>query len=196
MSEVIEAVEVDVPVRQVYDQWTRFESFPEFMGGVERITQQDDTHSLWEVSVGGQHREFEAVVTEQVPDERIAWKSVDGVSHAGVVTFHRIGPQRTRVTLQLHTAPEGVVEQLGDKLGVVKARVKSDMKHFREFIESHGGPAQGGWRGEVAPGHGEVRPDGGGDAIRPSAAPKPGPGTFGAPGGPDAPGAGGRGPAV
>ncbi|TDQ46351.1 SRPBCC family protein [Actinorugispora endophytica] len=159
MSEVIEAVEVDVPVRQVYDQWTRFETFPRFMEGVERVEQRDDTHTFWQVSMGGQKREFEAVITEQIPDERIAWKSVDGTTHSGVVTFHRLDPSHTRVTLQMVTAPEGMVEKLGDKLGVVKSRAKGDMKRFKEFIEERGAAPEGGWRGEVRPGRGEVRGD-------------------------------------
>ncbi len=159
MSQVIETVEVNVPVQAAYDQWTRFETFPQFMEGVERIEQRDDTHTHWEISIGGQRREFDAVITEQIPDERVAWKSVDGTTHAGVVTFHRLDPQHTRVTLQMDTAPEGMVEKLGDKLGVVKTRVKGDLKRFKEFIEKRGAPPEGGWRGEVRPGQGKVAED-------------------------------------
>ncbi|KUP97497.1 SRPBCC family protein [Thermobifida cellulosilytica] len=159
MSQVIETVEVNVPVQAAYDQWTRFETFPRFMEGVELVEQRDDTHTHWQISIGGRHREFDAVITEQIPDERVAWKSEDGTTHAGVVTFHRIAPQRTRVTLQMDTAPEGVVEKLGDKLGLVKARVKGDLRRFKEFIEKQGAPPEGGWRGEVRPGRGKVAGD-------------------------------------
>ena len=148
MSEAIEAIEVDVPVRTAYDQWTQFEDFPHFMEGVKDIVQRDDAHLTWTIEIAGQKREFDAEITEQVPDERVAWRTTDGTTHAGVVTFHRIGDSRTRVTLQLTTVPEGAVEQLGDKLGLVKSRVKGDMKRFKEFIESRRLPT-GAWRGEV-----------------------------------------------
>ncbi|WP_067973898.1 SRPBCC family protein [Nocardiopsis trehalosi] len=148
MSEAIEAIEVDVPVRTAYDQWTQFEDFPHFMEGVKDVVQRDDTHLTWTIEIAGQKREFDAEITEQVPDERVAWRTTDGTTHAGVVTFHRIGDTRTRVTLQLTTVPEGAVEKLGDKLGLVKSRVKGDMKRFKEFIESRRLPT-GAWRGEV-----------------------------------------------
>ncbi|GAA3739566.1 putative membrane protein [Spinactinospora alkalitolerans] len=148
VSEVIETVEVNVPVRTAYDQWTQFERFPEFMEGVSRVHQRDDTHTSWVIDIGGRRREFDAVVTEQIADERIAWRSTDGATHAGVVTFHKIEPERARVTLQLNAVPEGVVEQLGDKLGLVKQRAKGDMQRFARFVESRGA-ATGGYRGEV-----------------------------------------------
>ncbi|WP_017572605.1 SRPBCC family protein [Nocardiopsis halotolerans] len=135
MSEVIEAVEVDVPVAAAYAQWTRFEEFPAFMEGVDKVVRTGEDHMVWTIEVGGQKREFEAVVTEQVPGERIAWRTTDGVTHAGVVTFHHLSDTRSRITLQLQTVPEGVVEQLGDKLGLVKARAKGDMKRFKAFVE-------------------------------------------------------------
>ncbi len=150
MSSVIETVDVEVPVRTAYNQWTQFEEFPRFMEGVERIEQVDDTLTHWKISIGGVTREFDAKITEQHPDERVAWKSVDGTDHAGVVTFHRLDDSHTRVTLQLDTAPEGIVEQLGDKLGLVKRRAKGDMERFKEFIESRG-VEDGGYRGDVDP---------------------------------------------
>ncbi|WP_047869081.1 SRPBCC family protein [Nocardiopsis sp. RV163] len=138
MSEIIETVEVDVPVTAAYAQWTRFEEFPSFMEGVDKVVRTGDGHMLWTIEIGGQKREFEAVVTEQVPGERIAWKTTDGTTHAGVVTFHRLSETSSRITLQLKTVPEGVVEQLGDKLGLVKTRAKGDMKRFKAFVEPGG----------------------------------------------------------
>lgn len=138
MSDVIETVEVAVPVRTAYNQWTQFEEFPRFMEGVESITQVSDTLTHWKIKIGGIEREFDAEITEQHPDERVAWHSVGGTDHAGVVTFHRLGDDLTRVTLQLDTTPEGLVENLGDKLGLVKHRAKGDMARFKEYIESRG----------------------------------------------------------
>lgn len=149
MSEVIETIDVDVPVRTAYDQWTQFEDFPHFMEGVITIVQHGDKRLTWVIDVAGQRREFDAEVIEQLPDERIAWRTIDGVTHAGVVTFHRLDDSSSRVTLQMHTVPEGMVEKLGDKLGLVKSRVKNDMRRFKEFIESRRTPT-GAWRGEVS----------------------------------------------
>jgi uncharacterized membrane protein len=148
MSQILESVEVEVPVRTAYDQWTQFETFPKFMEGVQEIEQKDDKNLHWVIQVGGVKREFDAEITEQEPDQRIAWKSTDGTTHAGVVTFHKLDDEKSRVTLQLETVPEGVVEQLGDKLGLVKRRARGDMDRFKEFIESRG-QETGAWRGEV-----------------------------------------------
>ena len=148
MSDVIETVEVAVPVRTAYNQWTQFEEFPRFMEGVEQITQVSDTMTHWKIKIGGVEREFDAEITEQHPDERVAWHSVGGTDHAGVVTFHRLADDLTRVTLQLDTAPEGLVENLGDKLGLVKHRAKGDMERFKEFIESRG-TETGAYRDDV-----------------------------------------------
>jgi len=138
MSDVIETIDVAVPVHTAYNQWTQFEEFPKFMDGVEEIRQVSDTLTHWKIKVGGVEREFDAEITEQHPDERVAWHSVGGTDHAGVVTFHRLDDVTTRVTLQLDTAPEGVVETLGDKVGLVKHRAKGDMKRFKEYIEARG----------------------------------------------------------
>jgi uncharacterized membrane protein len=153
MSTTMESVDVAVPVSTAYNQWTQFESFPQFMEGVERIDQLDDTHLHWVTRVGGATREFDATITEQHPDERIAWQSDSGPRHAGVVTFHRLDDTTTRVTAQLDIDPEGFVEAAGDKLGVLDRRVKGDMKRFKEFLEERG-TETGGWRGNVQPGAG------------------------------------------
>jgi uncharacterized membrane protein len=148
VSNVTESIDVKVPVRTAYDQWTQFETFPQFMEGVERIDQITDTKTHWVTKIGGVEREFDADITEQHPDERVAWKSTTGPDQAGVVTFHRLSNDTTRVTVQLDYEPEGVVENVGDKLGIVKRRVTSDLERFKQFIESRGAET-GGWRGEV-----------------------------------------------
>ena len=148
MSTIEQSIDVNVPVRPVYNQWTQFEEFPKFMEGVEYVKQLDDTRLEWAAEIAGQRREWEAKITEQIPDERVAWASVGGSGHAGVVTFHRIDDNTTRVMLQMEFEPEGLVEKAGDALGVVKSRVKGDLGRFKEFIESRGRET-GAWRGEV-----------------------------------------------
>ncbi|MCQ0025531.1 SRPBCC family protein [Streptomyces somaliensis DSM 40738] len=149
MSQVEESITVDVPVRTAYNQWTQFESFPEFMGGVERIEQLTDTLTRWTTKVDGVERSFDAEITEQIPDERVAWTTVGGdAKQAGVVTFHRIDDTTTKVMLQMDFEPEGLVETVGDKLGFVKRQVTGDLERFKSFIESRG-TETGAWRGEV-----------------------------------------------
>jgi uncharacterized membrane protein len=148
MSEIIETVDVNVPVRTAYDQWTQFESFPMFMEGVEKVEQLDDTTLRWTAEIAGQKRTWKAKITEQAPDQRIAWTSIDGAKNAGVVTFHRLDDSKTRVTLQLDVDPEGPVENIGDALGFVQRRAKGDMERFKEFIESRG-TETGAWRGTL-----------------------------------------------
>ena len=149
MAEIIETIDVNVPVRTAYNQWTQFESFPRFMEGVKSVRQLDDTTVEWNAEIAGREKRWNAKITEQMPDERIAWTAVDGAHNAGVVTFHRLGEGQTRVTLQLDVDPEGPVENAGTALGVVQRRVKGDMERFKEFIESRGSET-GAWRGEVA----------------------------------------------
>ncbi|MGZ4596091.1 MAG: SRPBCC family protein [Actinomycetes bacterium] len=149
MSTIEQSIEVAVPVTTAYNQWTQFESFPRFMEGVERVDQVSDTLTHWVTKISGVSREFDAKITEQHPDERVAWASVDGPSQAGVVTFHTLTPDTTKVMLQLDFEPEGITEQAGDKLGLVKHRVKGDLERFKDFIESR--PAESGqWRGDVS----------------------------------------------
>ena len=148
MSTIEESIDVNVDVRTAYNQWTQFEDFPQFMEGVEKITQLDDTRTHWVTEIAGVRREFDAEITEQEPDQRIAWTSTEQPKQAGVVTFHRIADNQTRVMLQLDFDPEGLVEKAGDALGIVSSRTKSDMKRFKDFIESRG-TETGAWRGEV-----------------------------------------------
>ena len=149
MAQVQESVDVNVPVRTAYNQWTQFESFPNFMEGVESVTQIDATHNHWVTKVGGVTREFDTEITEQNPDERIAWKAVGGdTGHAGVVTFHRLGDDQTRVMIQIDWQPSDLVEKAGAAVGVDDHRVKADAKRFKEFVESRG-TETGAWRGSV-----------------------------------------------
>ena len=148
MSEIIEAVDVEVPLRTAYDQWTQFETFPKFMEGVKSVRQLDDRTLEWVAEVAGKEKTWEAKITEQEPDQRIAWTATEGAHNAGVVTFHRLAEGRTRVTLQLDADPEGPIENIGDALGFLQRRVKGDMERFKEFIEARG-VETGGWRGEV-----------------------------------------------
>ena len=148
MSKILEAIDVEVPVRTAYDQWTQFETFPKFMEGVKSVRQLDDQTVHWVAEVAGKQKEWNARITEQTPDERIAWTAIDGAHNAGVVTFHRIDDGRSRVTLQLDVDPEGPIEKAGDALGLVKHRVKGDMERFKDFVE-HRGSETGAWRGQI-----------------------------------------------
>jgi uncharacterized membrane protein len=148
MTTVEKSIDVDVPISVAYGQWTQFESFPKFLDGVERVDQLDATHLHWKVKVGGVEREFDAEVTEQHPDERVAWRSTGEVQHAGVVTFHRLGDASTRVTVQLEWEPEGFVERVGSALQVDDIQIGRDLSQFKRFIEDRG-TAEGEWRGDV-----------------------------------------------
>jgi uncharacterized membrane protein len=148
MSTIEQSIEVEVPVRAAYDQWTQFEEFPKFMEGVESVEQQGDTHLHWVADISGVRREWDAEVTEQQPDARVAWRATSGAENAGVVTFHRIDDDTTKIMLQLDFDPDGLVETVGDKLGFVSRRATGDLERFKAFIESRGTPT-GAWRGDV-----------------------------------------------
>ncbi|MEY7972476.1 SRPBCC family protein [Saccharomonospora xinjiangensis] len=150
MSTVMKAVDVEVPLSTAYNQWTQFESFPEFMEGVEQVRQLDDTRTHWVTQVGGVTREFDATITEQHPDERVAWRSDSGPTHAGVITFHRLDPHRTRVTAQMDIDPDTFLEKVADKAGLLEKRIDGDLHRFKEFVE-HRGHETGAWRGDVPP---------------------------------------------
>ena len=148
MSTIEESIDVKVPVRVAYDQWTQFEEFPQFMDGVESVTQLGDDRVHWIAEIGGVRREWDATITEQHPDERIAWAATEGAENAGVVTFHRIDDETTRLMLQLDFEPEGFVEAAGDALGFVRRRAAGDLERFKGFIEARGNET-GGWRGDI-----------------------------------------------
>ena len=156
MSRFEESIKVAVPLRVAYDQWTRFEDFPKFMEGVKRVVQLDDKRLLWTASVAGQEKNWEAEIVDQTPDERIAWKSIDGAENAGAVLFEPVSSGETRVILRIDAEPEGAVETVGDALGFLSRRVRGDLERFKEHVERDG-VNQPGWRGEI---HGdEVQPD-------------------------------------
>jgi uncharacterized membrane protein len=149
MERIEKVVEVDCPVRTVYNQWTQFEEFPRFMDGVKGVTQIDDTHVHWHAEIWGKDKEWDAEITEQVPDERISWKSISGdAPNAGTVRFQPLGPNRTMVRLVMAYEPQGAVESVGDALGILNASVQSSVSNFKKYIEEKGAP-DGGWRGEV-----------------------------------------------
>jgi uncharacterized membrane protein len=145
---VEQSVDVNVPVRTAYNQWTQFEEFPRFMEAVEDVRQIDDAHLRWKVESGGTSQEWEAEITEQRPDERIAWRSRSGKGNSGVVTFHRLDADTTRIMVQLEWEPEGAKEQAGSALGFDDRSVKGDLERFKQLIEGQG-TESGAWRGEV-----------------------------------------------
>lgn len=148
MSMVEKAVEVQVPASTAYNQWTQFEDFPRFMEGVEEVKQLDDRHLHWRAEVGGVEREWDAEITEQIPDKRISWRSTGGPYTAGCVTFHRISDDTSRIMLQLQYEPESATEKVGDALGLLRRRVDRDLQCFKEFIEQRGRET-GAWRGHI-----------------------------------------------
>ena len=148
MASVMQSIDVQVPVRTAYDQWTQFESFPQFMEGVKEVRQLDDTHLHWVAEINGQTEEWDAEITEQTPDQRVAWKSTTGAPNAGVVTFHRLDAHETKVTLQMEWQPQGMMEGVGSALGFDDRQIKGDLERFKTFIEARG-EATGAWRGSV-----------------------------------------------
>ena len=149
MKTIERSIEVDVPVRTAYNQWTQFEDFPSFMAGVQSVKQIDDTNLHWKADIGGIQREWDATITEQTPDQRIAWKATDGTANAGVVTFHRLDENRTRVMLQITIDGDDLIEKIGEKLGIIESQIEADMDRFKEMIESRGAET-GAWRGDVS----------------------------------------------
>lgn len=148
MASVEKSVDVNVPLATAYNQWTQFEEFPRFMEGVEQVTQLDDQRLHWVANVGGQRKEWYARITEQAPDERIMWTSEGGAFTSGLVYFEPIDTERTRVNVRMEYDPEGIMEEVGDKLGFVSRRVQGDLDRFKEFIEQRG-VETGAWRGSV-----------------------------------------------
>lgn len=155
MASIVKTIDVNVPVNTAYNQWTQFETFPLFMEGVKVVKQLDDRRLHWQAEIGGKDEEWDAEITEQIPDTRIAWRSMTGAPNAGVVTFHRLSDQTTRVTVQIDYEPRGVIENIGDTLGVLSHRVEGDLQRFKEFIEKRG-QETGAWRGAI-PRKGQVK---------------------------------------
>lgn len=149
MTTIQLSVDIARPVRTVYNQWTQFESFPHFMAGVDRVVQKGDRRARWYTSIGGIRREFDTEIIEQHPDERIAWTTLGEPDHSGVVTFHRLDENRTRVHLEMDFEPHSLPEKVGTATGIVQHRIKEDLNRFRDFIEHHE-TETGSWRGNIA----------------------------------------------
>jgi uncharacterized membrane protein len=148
MASVEKSIEVNLPVRTVYNQWTQFEEFPRFMEGVEEVRQLDDKRLHWRATIAGKTEEWDAEITEQTPDQQVAWRSTSGDENSGVIRFTPVGTDRTQVTATIGYEPEGIIEKAGDALGVVDRRVDGDLQRFKEFVESRGSET-GAWRGEI-----------------------------------------------
>jgi uncharacterized membrane protein len=147
VGSIEQSIDLDVSVEIAYDQWTQFEEFPKFMRGVKEIRQIDDTHLHWKAEIAGHVKEWDAEITEQRPDERVAWKAIDGSPNAGVVTFHRLSDDQSRLMVQIEHEEDGLLEKVGSALGADTHRVKGDLERFKELVEARG--ATGAWRGEV-----------------------------------------------
>jgi uncharacterized membrane protein len=148
METVKKSIDVEAPVRTVYNQWTQFEEFPRFMEGVKRVTQLDDQRLHWVAEIAGKEKEWDAKITEQIPDQRIAWSSEAGEFTAGIVSFEPVGSNRTKVTLEMAYDPQGAMENLADAIGIVSRRIEKDLERFKEFIENRGRET-GAWRGTI-----------------------------------------------
>jgi uncharacterized membrane protein len=148
-SSIIETIEVNVPVRTAYNQWTQFEDFPQFMGSVHEVRQLDDKRLHWKANVAGEEKEWDAEITEQIPDKRISWRSTSGVPNGGVVTFHKLSDDVTRITLQMDYQPEGPMEKIGDALGAVRLEARGNLQKFKDMLEKRG-KETGAWRGSIS----------------------------------------------
>jgi len=148
MTTIEESIEIEVPVSTAYNQWTQFETFPQFMDGIERVEQKDDKHLHWTAKISGDKREWDAEITEQHPDHRVAWRAIDQDGPNGVVTFHELGEGRTKVMVQMEYDPDGLKETVGSALGFDSHRVKGDLESFKDFIEGRAHET-GAWRGNI-----------------------------------------------
>jgi uncharacterized membrane protein len=147
-TKVEKTIDVAVPVSTAYNQWTQFEEFPQFMGGVQEVQQLNDRTLHWIAKIGGVKREWDATILEQTPDQKIAWAATTGATNAGAVYFQPLGPDRTAVRLSLEYEPEGLMEKTGDFLNIVEKQAEKDLEKFKEFVESRGAET-GAWRGSV-----------------------------------------------
>jgi uncharacterized membrane protein len=150
MPKIEDTIDVQVPVQQAYNQWTQFEDFPKFMNGIQSVQQLDDTHVQWVAEIRGESRQWTTEITEQQPDEKVAWKTIEGeVKNDGVVTFEPMGDAQTRVNVQMDVEGDSTAENVaGDLLGVVKKQVHGDLERFKQLIENRD-EETGAWRGEV-----------------------------------------------
>jgi len=153
MPKIEDSIDVEVPVRKAYNQWTQFEEFPKFMEGVQSVQQLDDTHVRWVAEIRGESREWTTEIVEQQPDEKVEWKTIDGqVKNDGVVTFQQVGDGQTRVNVAMDVAGESTAENVaGDLLGIVKSQVRGDLERFKQLVETRDDET-GAWRGTVQDG--------------------------------------------
>jgi hypothetical protein len=147
MGTITHSIEINAPLQAVYNQWTRFEEFPRFMGGIDEVRQDGPNKLFWRAKIGGKEKQWEAKITEQVSNERIAWQSVEGAPNRGAVTFEQVDVSLTRVTLKMEYDPEGLLEQAGDALGITLGQVEEDLNRFRDLMEKTGGEI-GPWSGQ------------------------------------------------
>jgi uncharacterized membrane protein len=161
MDHVEKSIEVEAPASMVYNQWTQFEEFPRFMEGVEEVKQIDDKRVRWRAEIAGKVIEWDSEIFEQIPDRRIAWRSITGELNSGMVNFEPRGPNRTLVTVKINYRPESLMEKIGSAFGVLSQRVEGDLQRFKEFIESRGAET-GAWRGVIEGRHVESVPNMGG----------------------------------
>ncbi len=148
MSKVQETIELDVPVQTAYNQWTQFEEFPQFMEHVDEVRQLDEKNLRWKITVAGETEEFDAEITEQSPDTRIAWKSTSGRPNGGAVDFHPLPGDRSQIVVSMDAEPQGLKEHAADALGIAGRQVRGDMERFKELIEGRA-KESGAWRGEI-----------------------------------------------
>lgn len=148
MAVIEKSIDLNVAVRTAYNQWTQFEEFPRFMEGVEQVKQVDNKHLRWKANIGGRQEEWDAEIMEQVPDQRIAWRSQSGAKNEGVVIFSPVTEGKSKINLRIEYEPKGIVEKTGDMMGIVSQRVEENLKRFKNYIESRGHET-GSWRGNV-----------------------------------------------
>ena len=148
MAKIEKSITVDVPVRTAYDQWTQFEEFPRFMGGVESVKQLDDKRLHWCAEILGKKKEWDAEIVEQTPDRVVSWRSTSGAPNNGTVTFAPQADGKTKIDLRIDFTPEDAADKAGDVMGVLDRQIDGDLKRFKEFIEERGAPT-GAWRGEI-----------------------------------------------
>lgn len=158
VSTVLKYVDVNVPVRAAYDQWTQFESFPHFMEGVTQIQQLTDSTLRWVADIDGQRLEWDAKITEELPNIRVAWTSTTGAQNAGAIDFHYLAPDRTRIVATMDVTPQGAAQNIGDWLGVVDRRVQGDLDRFKTYIEGRKGQPSGAWTGTIEDHPQHIRP--------------------------------------
>lgn len=148
MHTIEKSIEVNAPISTVYNQWTQFEAFPRFMKGVEQVRQLDDKRLRFTATIAGKREEWEAEIFEQVPEEKISWRTISGVMNEGTIFFDKLSDGRTLVRAAIAIDPDSLMEKFGSALHIPDSRVKGDLERFRDFIENRV-IETGAWRGEI-----------------------------------------------